>query len=96
MGVAAVLGSLFVGITAQKFRLRWLAFIFMGLGLSLIPTGIALISQEADSIQVRVTADSQWLESSDRKYPVTIDPTITTETNQNDVHTTFITSAMRN
>lgn len=55
---------------------------------------ITLISQEADSIQVRVTADSQWLESSDRKYPVTIDPTITTETNQNDVHTTFITSAM--
>lgn len=41
MGVAAVLGSLFVGITAQKFRLRWLAFVFMGLGLSLIPTGIA-------------------------------------------------------
>lgn len=40
MGVAAVLGSLFVGIMAQKFRLRWLAFVFMGLGLSLIPTGI--------------------------------------------------------
>lgn len=43
MGVAAVLGSLFVGITAQKFRLRWLAFVFMGLGLSLIPTGIAFL-----------------------------------------------------
>ena len=42
MGVAAVLGSLFVGITAQKFR-RWLAFVFMGLGLSLIPTGIAFL-----------------------------------------------------
>lgn len=43
MGVAAVLGSLFVGLTAQKFRLRWLAFVFMGLGLSLIPTGIAFL-----------------------------------------------------
>ena len=43
MGVAAVMGSLFVGITAQKFRLRWLAFVFMGLGLSLIPTGIAFL-----------------------------------------------------
>ena len=43
MGVAAVLGSLFVGITAQKFRLRWLAFVFIGLGLSLIPTGIAFL-----------------------------------------------------
>ena len=43
MGVAAVLGSLFVGIMAQKFRLRWLAFVFMGLGFSLIPTGIAFL-----------------------------------------------------
>ena len=43
MGVAAVLGSLFVGITAQKFRLRWLGFVFMGLGLSLVPTGIAFL-----------------------------------------------------
>lgn len=43
MGVAAVLGSLFVGIMAQKFRLRWLAFVFMGLGLSLVPTGIAFL-----------------------------------------------------
>lgn len=43
MGVAAVLGSLFVGIMAQKFRLRWLAFVFMGLGVSLIPTGIAFL-----------------------------------------------------
>lgn len=33
MGVAAVPGSLFVGITAQKFRLHWPAFVFMGLGL---------------------------------------------------------------
>ena len=43
MGVAAVLGSLFVGIMAQKFRLRWLAFVFMGLGLSLIPAGISFL-----------------------------------------------------
>ena len=43
MGIAAVLGSLFVGITAQKFRLRWLAFVFIGLGLSLIPAGIAFL-----------------------------------------------------
>lgn len=43
MGVAAVLGSLFVGIMAQKFRLRWLAFVFLGLGISLIPAGIAFL-----------------------------------------------------
>lgn len=43
MGVAAVLGSLFVGITAHKFRLHWLSFVFMGLGISLIPTGIAFL-----------------------------------------------------
>lgn len=43
MGVAAVLGSLFVGIMAQKFRLCWLSFVFMGLGLSLIPSGIAFL-----------------------------------------------------
>lgn len=43
MGVAAVLGSLFVGIMAQKFRFRWLAFVFMGLGLSLIPAGISFL-----------------------------------------------------
>lgn len=43
MGTAAVLGSLFVGIMAQKFRLRWLAFVFMGLGVSLIPAGIAFL-----------------------------------------------------
>ena len=43
MGVAAVLGSLFVGITAQKFRLRWLAFVFMGLGLSIVPTEMAFL-----------------------------------------------------
>lgn len=43
MGVAAVLGSLFVGITAQKFCLRWLAFVFIALGLSLIPAGIAFL-----------------------------------------------------
>ena len=43
MGAAAVLGSLFVGIMAQKFRLRWLAFVFMGLGVSLIPAGIAFL-----------------------------------------------------
>lgn len=43
MGAAAVLGSLFVGIMAQKFRLRWLAFVFMGLGVSLIPAGMAFL-----------------------------------------------------
>ena len=30
----------------------------------------------------------------DREYPVAIDPTITTETSQDDVDSTFITSAM--
>ena len=40
MGVAAVLGSLFVGLMAQRFRLRWLALVFVGLGLCLLPAGL--------------------------------------------------------
>ncbi len=43
MGVAAVLGSLFVALTAQEFRLRWLAVVFLGLGLILIPAGAAFL-----------------------------------------------------
>lgn len=43
MGVAAILGSLFVGIMAQKFRLRWLRFAFIGLGICLIPAGISFL-----------------------------------------------------
>lgn len=40
MGVAAVLGSLFVGLLGQKFRLRWLGLVFVGLGACLIPAGL--------------------------------------------------------
>ena len=40
VGVAAVLGSLFVGLMAQRFRLRWLALVFVGLGLCLLPAGL--------------------------------------------------------
>lgn len=43
MGVAAILGSLFVGIMAQKFRLRWLSLAFEGLGLCLVPAGIVFL-----------------------------------------------------
>lgn len=43
MGVAAILGSLFVGVMAQKLRLRWLAAVFVGFGLCLIPAGIAFL-----------------------------------------------------
>src|SRR5699024_2368902 len=39
MGVAAVLGSLFVGLMGQRLQVRWLAFAFLGLGLCLIPAG---------------------------------------------------------
>lgn len=39
MGLAAILGSLFVGLTARKFRLHWLAFVFVGLGVCLILAG---------------------------------------------------------
>jgi len=55
---------------------------------------MTLLSQDGDTIQIRVTADTQWLDAADREYPVAIDPTITTTTSQSDVHTTFITSAM--
>ena len=41
MGVAAVLGSLFVGVVGQKLPLRRLAFAFAGLGACLLPAGFA-------------------------------------------------------
>lgn len=43
MGVAAILGSLFVALMAQKLRLRWLALAFVGLGLCLLPAGLAFL-----------------------------------------------------
>lgn len=43
MGVAAVLGSLFVGLLAKKFRLRYLAVVFVSFGVCLIPAGIAFL-----------------------------------------------------
>lgn len=43
MGVAAILGSLFVGLMAEKLHLRWLAMVFVGLGLCLIPAGVVFM-----------------------------------------------------
>lgn len=43
MGVAAVLGSLFVGVIGQRFRIRWLAVAFLGLGICLILAGFAFV-----------------------------------------------------
>ena len=44
MGVAAVLGSLFVGVVGQKLPLRRLAFAFAGLGACLLPSGFAFLA----------------------------------------------------
>ena len=44
MGVAAVLGSLFVGVVGQKLPLRRLAFAFAGLGACLLPAGFAFLA----------------------------------------------------
>ena len=44
MGVAAVLGSLFVGVVGQKLPLRRLAFAFAGLGTCLLPAGFAFLA----------------------------------------------------
>lgn len=41
MGIAAILGGLFVALAGQKLRLRRLAFVFVGLGACLIPAGVA-------------------------------------------------------
>lgn len=43
MGVAAILGSVCVGLLAQKLHLRYLAAVFVSFGVCLIPTGIALL-----------------------------------------------------
>ena len=43
MGVAAILGSLCVGLLAQKLRLRYLAVIFISFGVCLIPAGVAFL-----------------------------------------------------
>src|SRR5699024_3950801 len=40
MGAAAVLVSVFVGLTAGRLRLRWLAAVFLGFGLCLLPAGL--------------------------------------------------------
>ena len=44
MGVAAVLGSVFVGVVGQKLPLRRLAFAFAGLGACLLPAGFAFLA----------------------------------------------------
>lgn len=43
MGVSAILGSLFAGLTAQKLRLRRLSAVFVGFGLCLLPAGLAFL-----------------------------------------------------
>lgn len=43
MGVAAILGSLCVGLLAQKLRLRHLAAAFVSFGVCLIPAGIVFL-----------------------------------------------------
>ena len=43
MAVAAILGSLFVGVMAGRLRLRWLSNVFVGLGLCLFPAGISFL-----------------------------------------------------
>lgn len=43
MGVASILGSLCVALLAERFRLRWLAAAFVGLGVCLLPSGLAFL-----------------------------------------------------
>ena len=43
MGVAAILGSVCVGLLAQKLHLRYLAAVFVSFGVCLIPAGIAFL-----------------------------------------------------
>lgn len=43
MGTAAILGSLFVGLTAKKFRPCWLSTVFIGLGVCLVLAGIVFL-----------------------------------------------------
>ena len=43
MGIAAILGSMFVGVMAQQLQLQWLAMVFVGFGLCLFPAGLAFI-----------------------------------------------------
>lgn len=43
MGAAAILGSLCAGLLGKKLRLRDLAVIFLGFGLSLLPIGLSFL-----------------------------------------------------
>ena len=43
MGAAAILGGLLVGILARKLRPGWLAGVFVGFGLCLIPCGLTFV-----------------------------------------------------
>lgn len=43
MGIAAILGSLFVGLMSGRMRLRWLASVIAGFGICLLPAGMAFV-----------------------------------------------------
>ena len=47
-------------------------------------------------LRVNIVADSSWLQAEDRVYPVTVDPTITTETTRNAIDSVMIAEAQPN
>ena len=50
------------------------------------------IESKKNKTILSVIADKEWLEDKERKYPVTIDPVITTQRDRTDIDSTFIAS----
>ncbi len=44
-------------------------------------------------LRINIVADSSWLRAEERVYPVTVDPTITTETTQSAVNSVFVANS---
>ncbi len=52
-----------------------------------------LAAQNGNKYILTVTADSDWINSADTVFPVTIDPVITTKKSRDDIDSTFVASA---
>lgn len=51
---------------------------------------ISIVEQKNKKITLKVTADKEWLENSDRVYPVTIDPSFTTSQSWQSTSCTYV------
>lgn len=53
---------------------------------------LKIIEQKKKKLRIQLEASEEWLQEEERRYPVTIDPYVLTETTREDIDTTFISS----